>query len=119
MSCNRVCQRSGNNRFYSNRTLRHSSLLDSSCTDIIKQQSAHLIAAYQLIGTVRTFHGNTHTVSIRICCQHQIGICLLSQIQSQLQSCKNLRIRITAGGKVAVRVLLLRNNGNVRNSHVI
>ena len=60
---------------------------------------------YQLIGTVRAFHGNTNTVCIRVSSKHKICSCLLGKLQSLLQSCENLRIRVAACCKIAVRVL--------------
>ena len=119
MGGNLVGQRGGNQGFDGNRILRHGALLDSALADIIQQQNAHLVAGNQLIGAVRAADGNAHPVGIRVGGQHQVGTGLLGQLQTQAQSLKNLRVGIGAGGEIAVGILLLGDNGNVRNADVV
>ena len=113
-----VSQRCGNDGFHSYSLLRHSSLFNTSCADIVKKQYAHFIAAYQLVGAVRAFHGDTYTVCVRVCGKHQVGACLLRQIQSLFQSLENLRVRVAAGSKVSVGIFLIRYDGNVCNTDI-
>ena len=119
MLCNCVCKRCGNDRFHCNRVLRHCAFLDTASCNIVKEKNSYFITTYQLIGTVRAFHGNTNTVCIRVSSKHKICSCLLGKLQSLLQSCENLRVRVAACGKIAVRVFLFRNNRYICDSDIL
>ena len=113
-----VCKRCGNNGFHCNRIGRHGSLLNAACADIVKQEYAYFITAYQLIGAVRAFHCDAHTVCIRIRRKHQVRAGFLRQVQPLLQRLEDLRIRVAACGEIAVRIFLIRNNRDVRHTNV-
>ena len=119
MLCHSLGKRGGYQGHNSHRLLRHGALLDAACADVVQKQHAHLVAGYQLVGTVRALHGNAHPVSIRVSGKHQVSITFLCQLQAGLQGCINLRIWVAAGGKVAVRVFLLRHNGNIGDADVL
>ena len=114
-----VGQRRGNDRLHSYRLLRHRSFFNTSCADIVKKQYAYFVSAYQLVGAVRTFHGNTYTVRIRIRCQHQIRADLFRQLQALLQSLKDFRVRIAAGSKISVGIFLIRYDRNICDSDIL
>ena len=118
MLCHFTRQRRTHNRHHRNRLLRHCALLDSASTDIIQQQHAHLIAGNQLIGTIRALHRNAYAIRIRIRCQHQISSRFFRKLQALLQCLADLRIRIRAGCEIAIRVFLLRNNGDIRDADI-
>ena len=118
MLCYCVSQRCGYDGFNSHCLLRHGAFLDTACADVVEKKYAYFVSAYQLIGTIRTLHGDTYTVGIGICCQHQVSACLFGKIQSQFQSGKDLRIGIAAGGEITVGIFLFRNDGHVGNTDV-
>ena len=115
----KVCEWCRDDRLHRHRSLRHGSLLDPSCRDIVQQQNPHLIAGHQLIRAVRTLHGNSDAVCIRVRRQHQISPCLLCERNTLLKRLQDLRIRIRAGSEVAVRILLLWHNRDVRDADVV
>src|SRR5699024_5859077 len=117
--CHCICQRCGHDGFHCHCLLRHGSFLNASRTDIIKKKDAHFIAAHQLIRAIRALHSDADTVCIRICREHQVSTCLLRQIQSLLQRLEDLRIRITAGREITVRILLIRNDRDICNADVL
>ena len=119
MLSNCICQRCGYNGFHCNRVLRHCTLLNASCCNIVKKKNSHFISAYQLIGAIRAFHSNTNTVCVRVSCKHKICTCLLSKLQALLQSCENLRVRVAACGKVSVRVFLIWNDCHICDSDIL
>ena len=114
-----VRQRRGDQGHDSHRILRHGALLDAACADVVQKQDAHLVTGDQLIAAVRALHGNADTVRVRIRRQHQVSADFLGKGKALLKSSEDLGVRIRAGGKVAVRILLLRNNGDVRDAHVL
>ena len=118
MFCNGICQRCGYNRFYCYRILWHRAFFNTSCTDIIQEQNTHFISADQFIRTIGTFHSDTYTVSIRVCCKHQVSTGFFCKIQSQFKSRKDFRVRITASCKVTVWIFLFGDNGDISNSDV-
>ena len=118
MLSNSICQRCGYDGFYSNWFLRHGAFLDATCADVVEKQNADFVSGYQLIASIRAFHRDTNTVCIRVGSQHQVCAGLFCKIQSLFQCCKNFRVRIAAGCEVSVRVLLLRNDGDIGNSDV-
>ena len=118
MLCNRICQWSRNDGLHSHRLLRHRSLLNATCTYVVQKKNSHFISADKLIRTIRAFHCNSYTVCIRVCRQHQICLCLFCKLQSQLQCLENLRVRITAGCEITIRILLLRNNRDICNADI-
>ena len=119
MCGNGIGQRSGYDGLDGHRVFGHGALLDAACADVIQQQSAHLVAGYQLIAAIRALHGNAHAVGIGVGGQHQIGTSLGCQLQTQLQSLENFGVRVGAGGKVAVGVLLLGHDGDIGDAHIV
>ena len=115
---NGLGQWGGYQRHNSNRILWHSALFNTASTDIIKEQGAHFVTSYQFIGAVRTLHGNTYPVCIRICSQHQICITFLGQLQARLQSSIDFWIWIAAGGEITIWIFLLWYNGNISNTNI-
>ena len=118
MLCNSICQRCGYDGFYSNRFLRHGAFLDAACADVVEKQNADFVSGYQLIASIRAFHGDTNAVCIRVGCQHQVCAGLFCKIQAFFQCSKDFRVRIAAGGEVSVRILLLRNDGDISDADV-
>ena len=114
-----IGQRCGNDRLHSDRLRRHGTLLDAACADVIEEQHAHLVTGNELIGAVRTLHSDADTVCIRVGREHQVSAGLLRELEALLQCVENLRVRIGAGGKVAVRILLLRYDRDVVNADVV
>ena len=118
MSSDCVCERCGYDGFHCDCLLRHGTLFDAACADIIKKKYADFVAAYKFVGAVRAFHCDADTVCIRVRRKHQVCACFFCEIQSLLQRCKNLRVRIAAGRKVAVRILLIRHDRDVCDANV-
>ena len=119
MCGNGVGQRSGHDGLDCHRILGHGALFNAACADVVQQQSAHFIAGYQLIAAIRALHGDAHTIRIGVGGQHQICTGLGGQIQTQLQSLKDLGVGVGAGGEVAVGILLLGHDGDVGDAHIV
>ena len=68
---------------------------------------------------IRDSHGNAHAVGIGVGGQHQICTSLGCQLQTQLQSLENFGVRVGAGGKVAVGVLLLGHDGDIGDAYIV
>ena len=115
---NSICQRCGYDGFDSNRFLRHGAFLDAACADVVEKQNADFVSGYQLIASIRAFHGDTNTVCIRVGSQHQVCAGLFCKIQAFFQCSKDFRVRIAAGGEVSVRILLLRNDRDIGDADV-
>ena len=115
----RIGQRGGDDGLDRHRILGHGAGFNPALADVVQQQNADLIAGNQLIASVGAANGDAHPVCVRVRCQHQVCIVLLRQFQTQPQGFKNLRVGVGAGGEVAVRVLLLGDNGNVVNADVM
>ncbi len=119
MLCHLIRQRRGNNGLHRNRILRHGSLFDASGADVIEKQNTHFVSGHKLVASVRTAHGNPDPVRVRIRRQHQIRFRVLRQLQPLLQGVKNLRIRIGTGGKITVRIFLLRHDRNIFDTDIL
>ena len=116
--CDSVCERRGDDRHDSDRILRHCALLDASCADIVEKKNAHLVAGYELVGAVRALHGDTDTVSIGVCRQHEICAFLDGKLDAVLHCLVDFRIRIRSGREISVRIFLLRNDRDVCDAHI-
>ena len=117
--CNFIRKRCADNGFYGNRIFRKRSLRDSARRNIVQKENAHLISAYQLILSVLCSHGDSHAIRIGIGRKQQIRIFLLCQGKTLFHSLQNFRIRIRAGGKIAVRIFLFRYNRNIGDPELL
>ena len=113
-----VRQRGGHDGLAHDGILGHGALLDAARADVVQQQHANLVAGEQLIAAVLALDGDAHTVGIRVGGQHQVGAGGFRQFQTKAQRLENFGVGIRAGGEVAVRVLLLGNDGHIVNADV-
>ena len=116
---NLVRERGGDDRLHRHRMLRHGSLLDAPCADVVQKEDAHLISRDKLVGAVRTLHRDADAVRIGIRREHKIRFHLFREGKASFQSLENLRIRIRAGREIAVRIFLLGNNRHVVDPDVL
>ena len=114
-----ISQWCGYDRLHCYRVLRHRTLLNTSCTDVIQKQYTYFIATYQLIRSIRALHRDTYTVCIRVCSEHQICALFLCKIQSQFQSLKDLRVRVAACGEVSIWIFLFRHDSNICHAYIL
>ena len=112
-------KRSGDDGHHRHRFFGHGALFDPALADIVEKQNAHFVSADELIAAVGTLHGDTDTVRIRVCRQHQIGADLLGEFHAELHRFIDLRIGIRAGGEIAVGIFLFGNDRDVIDSHVL
>ena len=112
-------QRRGYDGHDSDGVLGHCALLDAACADVIQKQNAHLVAGHQLVGAVRALHGDTDAVRIGVGGEHQIGADFLGQFKTLAESLKDLGVGIRAGGEVAVGILLLLDDGDIGDAHIL
>ena len=82
----------------------------------IKKKHTYLIARKKLV-VVAIFHRNANTVCIGIGRKKQIGVNLLTQCNTALQSFTNLRIRIRARREIAIGLRLLFDYMNISNTN--
>ena len=92
--------------------LAQSAFLLSHFQQVIQQHSAHFVAAHQPY-FAPLHHRNAYPVAVRVGCQQQIGVDIFVHFQCQFKGLLNLRVRVGAGGEVAVRQLLLRHHIHV------
>ena len=114
-----IGKRCGHDGFASNGFFRHGPLFDASGTDVVQKQNAHFISADELIGPVRTLHGDTHAIRIRIRCQHKIRSHFLGKFQTFLQCGKDLRVGIGTGGEITIGIFLFGHDGDIRNADIL
>ena len=114
-----VGQRGGNDGLAHDGILGHGPLLNTAGANVVQQQNTDFIAGEQLIAAVLALDGNAHTVGVGIGRQHQIRAVLLRQFQTQAQCLEDLGVGVGAGGEIAVRVLLLGDNGDVGDADVL
>ena len=79
----------------------------------LARQSGHISGQGMIFAGFAVFYIYAETVSIRICCQHQISIQFFCHAKSQCESFCRFRIRITYGREIAIRKFLLRNHIDV------
>ena len=89
-----------------------------AAADVIQQQNAHFVAAHQHIVPVLV-HGDAHTVAIRVGGQQQVRLHGLAQFNALFQRLANFRVRVGAGGKIAVRFGLLRHHGHFAHTNAL
>ena len=114
-----ICQWRGHNRHDRYRLFGHGAFFNSAGADIVQKQNTHFIAGDQLVASVRAAHGNADAVGIRVSGQHEISVHILCQFQPVFQSLEDLRVRIRAGGEIAIGIFLLGDNGDVGNAHIV
>ncbi len=120
MLCHFVGQVGGDNGLDRHRVLRHFAFFYAALGDEVQQQHADLVAAEQLeLAGLCVLHSNANTVAVRVGGQQQVRLHLFAQLQALLQRFPNFRVRVGAGGEVAVRHLLLLNDGHVLDADAV
>ena len=84
---------------------------------VIEQHSAHFVAAHQPYFAPLHYR-NAYPVAVRIGCQQQIGVDIFVHFQCQFKGLLDLRVRVGAGGEVAVRLFLLRHHGHMGDTQL-
>ncbi len=112
---NRIRELGGNDRRHRDRVLRHGAARRSVLADIIEEQRADLVSRQQPV--IRAvLHRDAHAVAVRIGGKQQVRAAFLGELQPFGERLLDLRVREWAGWKVAVRMLLLRNDGHIRRA---
>ena len=76
MGSNLLAHIHGNDRLDHDRVGRHLTVLDALAANIIQQQHTGLIAGQQLVLPCLVLDGDTHTVTVGVGRQQQVGITL-------------------------------------------
>ena len=101
------------------RVLRHRTFLDAALANVVEQQHAHLIARDELVAAVGALHRDADAVSIRVRREHEVSLLLLGELEAFLECREDFRVRVAAGREVAIRVLLLRHDRDIRDADVL
>ena len=115
----KVRERRGDDGLAGDRFLGHGALLDRAGADVVEEQDAHLVAGDELIGAVRALHGDADAVGVGVRGEEQVRADFLREVDAHFHGGVDLGVRVRAGGEVAVRVLLLRNDGDVGDADVL
>ena len=117
--CDRLDKVCGNDCLDNDRILRHGTELCALLADILKEHCTDLIAGEQCIAAVSVRHGNADSVAVRIGCEQQVRLDLIAETQAAFKGLTDLRIRIGACGEVAVRQLLLLDDGDILDADAL
>ena len=108
----------GNNRRDRDRVLRHGAELRFALCNKVQEQNAHFVAGHEHILAVLV-DGDAYAVTVRIGREQQVGLYGLAEIKAFLECFADFRIRVRAGGEVAVRLALLRHNGDILHADAV
>ena len=86
--------------------------------DGIQQDDAHLVAGDEPIAALSIRNRCAAAVTIRVGTQQQVRVDCIAQLQTLLHGFPNFRVRIGAGGEVAVRLFLLRYHSHMGDTQL-
>ena len=107
-----VNERGSDERLDYNGIFRQSARRFHRREDIFGQQNADFVAAHELIA-VTGVDGDTDSVAVGVGCKEQVRFFILRKLQRLFKRLADFGVRIGAGRKVTVRVLLRRNYRNI------
>ena len=95
------------------RVFRHGAVRDAAAADKIKQNDAHLVAGDEPVAALAVRHGRAAAVTVRVGADEDIGMHTVAVLQAKLHRLPDLGVRVRAGREMAVRLLLLLDDGHV------
>ena len=108
----------GDDGGHSHRMLRHGAQCLAGAADVVQQNDAHLVAGDEPVAALAVGHGGAAAVTVRVGAQQKIRVYFVAQFQPLLHGFPDLRVRVGAGGEVAVRLFLLRHHGHMGDAQL-
>ena len=115
--CDCFCHIGRNNRLNECRVLRHGSVLGALTQNILcDQHTGHVSGEAYVFAGLAVFCVNAETVCIRVRCKDNVRIYFFCKLQRQCPCFLVLRVRISNGREVSIRLFLLFYNINLGKS---
>lgn len=80
---------------------------------VIEQHCAYFITAHKFKFAVSVVYCNSYSVAVRVGGKKNVCVVALCNFKRKFECLPDFRVRIRAGGEIAVRIFLLRYNINI------